>query len=102
VQRAPPAVLLEYLALSKGVNTTLRAIPRDYVYGFVKVNLANIKRKLYPIDSVKDSLNLVALYFSIFALHFWIVCFTLYSVRRFTESVGLAYTFYIKSILESS
>jgi hypothetical protein len=60
---------------------------------FVKINLANIKRKLYSVDSVNDSSNLVVLYFFIFALQFWIACFTLYSVRRFTESVGLAYTF---------
>jgi hypothetical protein len=39
---------------------------------FINLNLANIKRKLYPINSVNDSLNLVALYFSIFALQFWI------------------------------
>jgi hypothetical protein len=39
---------------------------------FIKVNLANIKIKLYPIDSVNDSSNLVVLYFSIYALQFWI------------------------------
>jgi hypothetical protein len=51
---------------------------------YMELNLANIKRKLYSIDSVNDSSNLVALYFSIFALQF------------------LAYTFSLKSILESS
>jgi hypothetical protein len=53
---------------------------------------------MYPIDSVNDSSNLVALYFSIFALQFWIAyfTFTLYSVRRFTEFVGLAYIFFFK------
>jgi hypothetical protein len=48
---------------------------------------------MYPIDTVNDSSNLVALYPSTIVLHFLIACFTLYSVRRFTESVGLAYTF---------
>jgi hypothetical protein len=28
-------------------KNVIRATPKDYVYGFVKVNLANIKRKLY-------------------------------------------------------
>jgi hypothetical protein len=54
-----------------------------------------------PIDSVNESSNLVALYPSIFALYFWIACFTLYLVHKFTESVGLANSFSIKSILES-
>jgi hypothetical protein len=48
------------------------------------------------IDFVNDSSDLVALYPSTFAPYFWIVCFTLYSVCRFTEYVGLAYTFPIK------
>jgi hypothetical protein len=57
---------------------------------------------VYPIDSVNDFSNLVALYPFTYALHFLIAYFTLYSVRRFTESVGLAYTCSLKSFLESS
>jgi hypothetical protein len=49
-----------------------------------KGRLANIRRKVYPIDSVNDSSNLVALYSSTFALHFWIVCFNLYPIYMFT------------------
>jgi hypothetical protein len=37
---------------------------------FVKINLANIK-KVYPIEYVNDYSNLVALYPSTFALHFF-------------------------------
>jgi hypothetical protein len=33
-----------------GSISRVRATPKDYVYDFVKVNLANIKRKLYSID----------------------------------------------------
>jgi hypothetical protein len=40
---------------------------------------------MYSIDYVHDYSNLT--------LHFWIASFTLYSVHRFTESIGLAYTF---------
>jgi hypothetical protein len=45
------------------------------------------------ITQTKHPINLVALYSSTFALHFWITCFTLYSVRRFIESVRLATLF---------
>jgi hypothetical protein len=78
----------------------IRASTREYVYGFVKVNLANI-RKIYPINSINDSSNLMALFPYSFALHFGIACFTLYLVHRLTESV-LTYTYFVKYILESS
>jgi hypothetical protein len=53
---------------------------------------------VYPIGSVNDSSNLAALYSSTFALYFLTAWFTLW----FNESVGLTYTFSVKSILDSS
>ena len=50
----------------------IRASPRDQVSRFLKINLAIIREKTSPINSINDSPNLVTLHPTAFALYFWI------------------------------